>query len=253
HLLDIRSPKLFNLVKKIKPEFICQLAGINVISKAAANPAEDVSIAVAGTVNLLQAVKDLKIKKFLYVSSCAVYGESRLPAKENTVINPSIFYSLSRATAESYVNFYAQNFGLPTVVVRLTNVYGPRQTAGTIPRWLRSLDKNEPLILEGKGEQIRDYLYVTDAANGLISALQKLQGVYNLSTGEAISMREIVLALGQVIGQIPKVDYCPIPAGEIINRVFDSSALARDTGWQPQVPLLDGLRLTLKWWKEKVK
>ena len=56
-----------------------------------------------------------------------------------------------------------------------------------------------------------------------------------------------------MIGQIPKADYCPIPAGEIINRVFDSSALARDTGWQPQVPLLDGLRLTLKWWKEKVK
>ncbi len=253
HLLDICSPKLSALIKKISPHYVCQLAGVNVVSAANNNPSHDLSVAVVGTVNLLSALKDLKIKKFLYVSSLAVYKSSDKPIKENDDIEPTSFYALSRVTAEGYLNYYAENYGLPQVITRLTRIFGPRQLAGTMPRFVKAALESEPLLLPGQGESVRDYLYVTDAAQGIFQALQFGQGVYNLSTGEGISFRELALAIGQVIGEVPKVNYIALDSGEALISVFNSDKAQAQLNWSPQVPLIEGLRLTFKWWKEQGK
>jgi len=252
--LDIRSPKLVDVIKKFQPAYVCHLVESSTVGQAQINPVSDASITVVGTVNVLQAVKNLNLTKFLYVSSCAIYGQaSQTPTSEAIPPEPASAYAMSRLAVENYVEYYADSFGLPAVIVRLTRVFGPRQLKGSVARFVQAALRNEAFELEGRGEQVRDWLYVTDAVAGLQTALLQGRGLYNLSSGQGISMRELVLTFGEVMGMVPKVSYIAPVVGEPLNNIFSCNLARRELGWQPEVPLLDGIRLTLKWWKEQKK
>jgi len=252
--LDVHSPKLVDIVKKFQPNYVCHLAGNPVVSQAQVDPANDAAITVVGTVNILQAVKNLNLTKFLYVSSCAVYGNaSQSPTSEAIPPEPDSAYAMSRLSAENYVEYYANSFGLPVVIARLTRVFGPRQLKGAMARFVQSALKNESFELVGRGEQVRDWLYISDTVAGLQAALLHGSGLYNLSSSHGISMRELVLTFGEVMGMVPKVNYVAPIVGEPMNSVFSCNLARRELNWQAEVPLLEGIRLTLKWWKEQKK
>ncbi|MBI5465819.1 MAG: NAD-dependent epimerase/dehydratase family protein [Candidatus Kerfeldbacteria bacterium] len=256
HKLDVRSPQLSILVRKLKPDYICHLAAQRSVVQGSLHPAQDAAVNIVGSLNLIEAARTLDLKKFLFVSTAALYGAAReLPTGEEAEQRPSSPYALAKQTVERYLNYYAQGEGLPVVVVRPSNVYGPRQDAssegGVVAQFARAALHNEVLLIEGRGEQTRDFIYVTDVASGLLAALQSGFGVYNLSSGQEVSIRELVVRLGEVLGSVPKVNYAPARAGDIGRSCLASRRAERELGFEPQVPLLEGLRLQLKWLSEQ--
>lgn len=252
--LDIRSDKLQPLLKSLKPAYLCHLAAQVSEPASRADAAADAAVNIVGSLNLMEAVKNLRLKKFLFVSTAALYSQAKIwPTPESAPLQPVSPYGLAKFTVEQYLNYYALNFGLPYVVVRPANVYGPRQQAdadgGVVAIFCQAVLRRAPVIIEGSGQQTRDFIYVTDVAQGIVAALRQGQGVYNLATGEEVSIRQLILHLTTLIGQVPAVKYGPARPNDITRSCLDNKKASRDLNWQAVVPLLDGLRQTLHWYK----
>lgn len=257
HKIDIRSPKLPALLKKIKPDYVCHLAAQVSVPESIKQAAHDADINIVGTVNVLESVKNLHLKKFLFVSSAAVYGQPHIiPTPEDAPLNPLSPYAWSKKTAEDYLKYYESNYGLPWVVVRPANIYGPRQKTvgetGVIAIFVNNFLSSKPLLIEGKGYQTRDFIFVSDVAQGMVAALQKGEGVYNLSTNQEVSIRDVVRSLGELSLTMPPLDYLPARINDIERSVLDNTKARRQLSWEPITPLLEGLRLTVKSLKEGI-
>lgn len=253
--LDVRSPQLKALVNKIKPDYVCHLAAQVSVPDSVREAANDAAINIVGTVNLLEAVKNVNLKKFLLVSSAAVYGQPHLiPTPEEAPRNPLSPYAWSKKTAEDYLTYYESNYGLPWVVVRPSNIYGPRQKVkgetGVIAIFVNNFVNNKPLLIEGKGFQTRDFIFAEDIALGMVAAMQKGKGTYNLSTNQEVAIRDVVRALGELSLTMPPLDYVPARENDITRSALDNARALRELKWQPSTPLLEGLRQTVKWLKE---
>jgi UDP-glucose 4-epimerase len=197
-------------------------------------------------------------KKLLYTSSAAVYGEpATIPTGEAEALDPRSPYALSKHTVERYLEYFSHSVGLASVVVRPANVYGPRAgtagEGGVVSVFARSLTTGTPLTIHGHGDQTRDYIYVTDVAQGMLKAIEQGNGAYNLGTGHDISIRELVVRFGEVVGTVPRVDYAAARPHDIKRSALSPRRAERELGWKSQVPLTEGLRLTLKWFKDNPK
>jgi len=258
HKLDVRSAKLGALVARLKPAYVCHLAAQPSVVRSQADAAHDASINIVGGLNLLQAVRSLNIRKFLLVSSAAVYGDpATVPTAETDSLDPCSPYALSKHTMERYLEYYAREQAMPVVTVRPANVYGPRQgvggEGGVVGVFARAILKHNPLTIHGRGDQTRDYVYVGDVAAGLAAALESGSGAYNLSCGRDISVRELVIKFGEVLGVVPRVTYAPLRPGDPKRSALSPRKAERELDWRAQVPLVEGLRLTLRWLKDNPK
>ncbi len=252
--LGIQSPKLRELVRRLEPNYICHLAAQRSVVRAQADAAADAEVNIVGSLNLLEAVRAIKLKKFLFVSTAGVYGEpEQLPTPETAELRPSSPYAMAKHVVEQYLGYYEQ-LGIPTVVVRPANVYGPRQDAsgegGVVAIFCRQLLHGEALTIVGHGQQTRDFVYVTDVAAGMVAALHDGRGSYNLATSHELTVRELAIRLGSIAGQVPRVAYLPPRAHDLPRSSLSSEHARRELSWQPEVPLEDGLRQTLRWFKE---
>lgn len=255
--IDIRTRAFRQLIKNLQPDYLCHLAAQRSAVSSLSRPVPDADINIIGTVNTLAAAADLRLKKFLFVSTAAVYGTPRqIPVPEEADIQLTSPYAVAKYAAERYVSYYDASGQLPTVIVRLSNVYGPRQAAGAeggvVAKFALALLTNQNLVIEGRGEQTRDFLFVKDAVDGLIKALQTGRGIFNLSSGREISIRELVVHLGEVVGSVPSVSYAPQRPGDILRSSLLPLRAKRELDWQAVTPLTDGLRQTLKWYKELI-
>ncbi len=256
--LDVCSPKLSTVIARLKPTYVCHLAAQSSVPRSQADPVHDAEVNIVGSLNLLNALAGSSVKKVLFTSSAAVYGEpTTIPTVETENLDPRSPYALSKYTIERYLDYYTRTSGLATVVVRPANVYGPRAGAGgeggVVGVFARALTVGQPLTIHGHGDQTRDYIYVTDVAQGMLAALQQGTGVYNLSTGRDISVRELVVRFGEVVGTVPQVEYGPLRPGDVKRSALSPRRAERELGWKPQVPLTEGLRQTLKWFKDNPK
>ncbi|MFZ5390812.1 MAG: NAD-dependent epimerase/dehydratase family protein [Patescibacteria group bacterium] len=255
--MDIRSSKLGDLIKKIKPDYVCHLAAQVSAPKSVKEPALDADINISGSLNLIKACQSLKLKNFLFVSTAGVYGDGvDLPTDELAPLKPLNPYSFSKLTVENFLNYFKADLNWPTVVVRLSNVYGPRQKAagegGVVAVFSESLLKSQVLNIQGRGFQTRDFIYVEDVAKGISQALLKGQGIYNLATGRPTSLLQLIQGLGEVIGQVPKVKYVPPREGDIKDSCLKPDKARRELGFKAEVPLTEGLRRTLLWFKKSL-
>ncbi len=253
--LDVRTQAFRSLVRDWRPDYICHLAAQLSVVDSVREPTKDASVNILGTVNTLAAAAGRSLKKFLFVSTAAVYGQAReIPTPEDSDLQLNSPYAVSKYSAEQYLSLFESNGQLPAVIVRLSNVYGPRQRysgeGGVAAKFAAAVLSNKKLVIEGRGEQTRDFLYVSDAVQGLIIAMEKGRGIYNLSTGQEISIRELAVKIGEVAGTVPNVTYAPARPNDVKRSSLSPIRAKRDLGWQAQTPLTDGLRQTLKWFKE---
>lgn len=253
--LDVRAAAFRDLIKELRPDYVCHLAAQRSAERSRTDATADASINVVGTVNALSAAAAARVKKFLLVSTAAVYGEAReLPTPEHGAIQLTSPYAVSKYAAEQYVAYYDATGGLPSVIVRMSNVYGPRQDAsgegGVVARFAAALVGNKSLTIDGRGEQTRDFLYVVDAVQGLVQALLDGRGLYNLAVGEELSIRELAVKMGEVAGVVPEVHYATARADDIPRSALSALKAQHELGWRPATPLTEGLRQTLKWYKE---
>lgn len=255
--VDVRTAAFVDLIKELRPEYICHLAAQRSATRSREDATHDAQINIVGSVNALSAAAIKGVKKFLFVSTAAVYGNTRVvPTPEDSEFQLNSPYAVSKYAAEQYVSYFQSSFNLPTVIVRMSNVYGPRQDAssegGVVAKFALAIVNNKSLTIEGRGEQTRDFLYVADAAQGLMAALLEGRGIYNLGTSQEVSIRELAIKLGEVAGVVPQVNYSPARLDDIPRSALSAVRANRELRWQAETPLTDGLRQTLKWYKESL-
>ena len=210
---------------------------------------------VDGTFNVLQAAKAAEVKRFIYIASSSCYGiPDKYPTPENAEIRPQYPYALAKRIGEELVMHWAQVYNFPALSLRFFNVYGPRsRTSGTYGAvfgvFLGQKLARKPFTVVGDGEQTRDFTYVTDIAQAiLVSAKSDRVGqIYNVGSGATVSVNRLVELLGGERVHIPK------RPGEPDSTFADISKIQSELGWEPQVPIEDGVAEILKhidYWRD---
>ena len=217
-------------------------------------PIDNFDLNARGTLLALWAAKESGVGRFVFSSSNAPLGDNAYPASEDKPLAPLSPYGAGKATGEAYCSAFHGAYGLPAVAVRFSNAYGPRSArkSNVIPLFIRKIMAGEPLTIYGDGTQTRDFVYVSDLANGLIRAAETPDvggEVFQLASGVETSLNDLVRMLGEVSGTTPEVSYEPPRAGEI-QRNYSLIDKARSRlGHAPEVPLSDGLARTWDWFQ----
>lgn len=213
---------------------------------------------VTGTLNLMVAARDAGVRRFVFASSSAVYGDrAQPPLVESLPPAPISPYGLSKLVGEDYCRIFHELYDLETVALRYFNVFGPRQDpqsayAAVIPRFVAALlDSGRPVIY-GDGEQSRDFAYVANvvAANMAAMTAPVAAGkVYNVGCGEQMSLNRLLLELIRLTDCSAWPEYLPAKAGDIRDSVADIRAAREDLGYAPKSSVIDGLRETIAWYR----
>jgi len=248
---DIRAAACEEIFAKEKPEYVIHQAAQANVGKSLADPAEDASVNVAGTINLLENCRRSGIRKIVYASSAAVYGDpERLPLTEDAACRPLSPYGVSKLTAEYYLAVYAANYGLRYTALRYANIYGPRQAregeGGVITIFIDDLLAGRNLTVYGDGEQTRDFVYVGDVAAANFLALTRGDnGIFNIGSGGSIALNRLADELSKASGITPKIERQAPRPGDIRHSCLANGKAAAELGWQPRTGLAAGLRLTV--------
>ena len=257
--LDICDHGIWELVSKVNPRAVYHLAAQGSVSVSAKDPMLDIKVNVNGSMNLLQAVRDLdKAPRFIYISTGgAIYGDvapTSLPASENMVAKPLSPYGASKLAVENYLRVFGHLYGIDYGIIRPANVYGPRQNphgeAGVIAIFSRAMLEGKQVTIFGDGNDERDYIYISDFIEiALVMARSGLQGPYNIGNGYGISVNEIFRLLAALVPSDTPAIYGPPRAGDIGKIALDVRAATRDLGWGATTSFEDGLRQTVEWFR----
>jgi len=203
-------------------------------------------VIVGGTRNVVETSRRLGASIFVNISTGgAIYGETPVCADESVPVDPQSNYGRFKAKAEKIV----ESSDLRAVTLRLANIYGPRQRTdlegGVIAIFIGCWKRGEPITLFGDGSYQRDYVYIADVVESVLSALSGTHaGVYNIGTGVATSVNELVSALTSILGPPPTMRVAPARPGEVLRGCVDPGKAAHEGLWRPRTALLEGLRRT---------
>jgi UDP-glucose 4-epimerase len=256
--VDIRDKeKLSQAVAEFSPEIINHHAAQIDVRKSVEDPAYNAQVNEVGTLNLLDAAVKAKVKKVIFSSTGgAIYGEveKKSGADENHPQEPISPYAITKRTAELYLYAYKANHGLNYTVLRYGNVYGPRQDplgeAGVIAIFCGKMLKGEQPTIYGDGNQLRDYIYVTDVAEVNLLVLDKGDNqIYNIGTGKGTSVNDLFAILKTVMKFEQAAVYAPARVGELFRSVLNCKKIRKALDWKARTSIKKGLKLTLKWYK----
>ena len=253
HRADVRdAPAITEIVAGVRPQTVFHLAAQVDVRRSLADPGHDARTNVEGTINVLEAARLAGCERVVFSSTGgAIYGDTeQLPTPESVAPLPMAAYGQSKFCAERYLGLYERLYGLSTIALRFGNVYGPRQDphgeAGVIAIFCGRLLRGEPPTIYGDGTQTRDYIFVADLVQALLSAGEATAGgVVNIGTETETTVLELLRVLSAHHGPgAPEPRFEPARTGEIDRSCLDAT-LARDVlGWRASTPIADGLRQT---------
>lgn len=255
--MDIRNPELGQVFEVEQPDMVNHQAAQVSVPRSIADPVHDVSVNVAGLMNVLEHARRHDVRKVIFASSCAVYGDpEQLPIREDHPLSPLSPYGQSKRTGEHYLELYRRLYGLSYTALRYANVYGPRQDpfgeAGVITIFVEAMLAGLPVTIYDDGEQTRDFVYVGDVARANLQALDRGDnGVYNISTGRPVTVNRLFQILRELAGYDRDPRYAPPRPGDIRHSVLDPAQAMRQLDWQPAMPFEEGLKLTIEFFKER--
>jgi UDP-glucose 4-epimerase len=230
------------------------------VRRSVTDPIYDAGVNIIGTLNLLQNSIKFGVKKFMFASTGgAVYGEQDyFPADENHKQQPLSPYGISKLSVEKYLYFYKEVHGLKYTILRYANIYGPRQNplgeAGVVCIFLDKILAGDQPIINGSGEQTRDYVYVKDVVKAnLLTLNEEESDIYNVGTGIETSVNELFRLINQNFNNSIKEVHGPAKPGEQMRSVITSEKLFKKFGWKPSTKLEDGLRETIEYYKSLAK
>jgi UDP-glucose 4-epimerase len=246
-------PKLWTLLQEV--DVVYHLAARVSVPESILYPRDYNNVNVGGTVALMEAMRDVGVRRVVLASSGAVYGDlGEQPLKESVIPNPRSPYAVSKLAAEYYVRTIGGLWGIETVSLRIFNAYGPGQHLPAshppvVPHYLKQAQRGGTLVVHGNGSQTRDYVYVDDVISGMVAAATapNIDGmVINIGSGRETSVSELIKCVQDVTGSNAEVIYNPKTSGGV-SRLCADLALARDKlNYRPSIELEEGLRLTVK-------
>jgi len=256
HEGDIRTdaPHAF---EKARPEVCFHLAAQADVGTSVERPDFDADVNVVGTIRVLEAARAHGTQIVFSSTGGAIYGECDGPAGEDSPRQPLSPYGIAKLSAEEYLRGWNRLHGARHVALRFANVYGPRQAAslegGVVAIFLERLAAGTPTTIFGDGGQTRDFVYVTDVVRGMLAAVGRDGGTFNIGTGIETSVNELHEACRRAAGSTDSPSYAPARSGDVLRSVIDPTRAWRELGWQPQVSLADGLRATWEWIRSLTK
>jgi UDP-glucose 4-epimerase len=254
HVCDIRSERLAAVFEASRPEALVHVAAQAAVSRSVADPLFDASVNVLGTIALLEAARRTGVGRVVYTSTGgAAYGDTDvLPTPEDHPMRPTSPYGVSKVGAELYLGCWTGLTGASALTLRLANIYGPRQDpqgeAGVVAIFSDRLVRGETCIVNGDGEQTRDYLYVEDVADAVARALTRedATGALNVATGRGTSVNELYRRLAGVAGVTAAARHGPARPGEQRHSMLDVTRAKQVLGWTASTSLADGLTRTYR-------
>lgn len=246
-----------SLVRKLmsRTDTVFHLA-VQCLVKCNENPVLAHEVNVGGTFNTCLAAYESHAK-IVYISSSEVYGTYEVPITENLPTEPQSIYGLSKLMGEEHVKHFNEYYKVPAVIIRPFNAYGPNhrndQYSAVITAFIRRLENGEYPIIEGTGEQSRDFTYVTDTAEG-IALLSKLEHgeIVNIGSGKATTIKDLATTLLEIYGMEKKFIFTEPRPNDVFKLEPDTS-LAKSYGYKPSIALNEGLRKYVAWWRKNAK
>jgi UDP-glucose 4-epimerase len=256
--IDIRSDQLGEVFEKEKPQVVDHHAAQMDVRRSVVDPLFDADVNVLGSIKLIELARQHNVERFIYISTGgAVYGEPEyLPCDENHPINPICPYGASKHTVEHYLYMYHELYDLDYVVLRYPNVYGPRQDphgeAGVVAIFTGLMLNGEPVIINGDGNQERDFVFVGDCARGNLLALttENANTIFNLGEGKPTTVNDVYRELKQITDYQLSADHGPPKVGETRRIYLEAKKAAEELDWQPSVGLNEGLTETVEYFKK---
>jgi len=254
--LDVRDPEFAQLIESERPEVIDHHAAQTMVRVSTEQPLYDTRVNVQGIINLLTAAAKAGVRKVIFASSGGtVYGNCQhLPISENEPFAPESPYGISKTTSEFYLRYFAANYGVHYTALRYANIFGSRDTISSehvITVFAKRLLQGQPPIIHWDGEQAKDYLYVDDAVQANLLALDRGDNqAYNIGSGKPVSVNDIYRLLVKMTGINIEAQHGPKRVGDVRLFYFDCSKAGRDLGWQPAVPFEDAVAHTLDWFRK---
>ena len=246
-------PKLWTQLQDV--DCVYHLAARVSVPESVLYPREYNLVNVGGTVTLMEAMRDVGVRRVVFISSGAIYGDQPIqPLKEEAIPAPRSPYAVSKLAAEYYVRTIGALWGIETVCLRVFNAYGPGQHfppvhAPVIPNLLRQSSLSGTVVVQGDGNQTRDYVYVDDVVNAMATAATALnvnQCIINVGSGHDTSVRELVRLTLQVTGGHPEVVFNPRNERGPSRMCADLTLAREKLNYQPTIPIETGLRMTLE-------
>ncbi len=243
-------------------DFVLHQAAVASVPRSITDPLGCNRSNVDGTLNLLLAARDAKVKRVVYAASSSAYGDTpTLPKREDMVSNPISPYAVAKLAGELYMQSFYRVYGLETVCLRYFNIFGPRQDpsspySGVLARFITFMLRGQQPTIFGDGEQSRDFTYIDNAvAANLLActapAAQVAGSVFNIATGHQASLNRTLTLLRPITGYQGPVQYGPERAGDIKHSFADISLAQRQLGYQPNVSFEEGLKRTVAWYREQ--
>ncbi len=245
-------PKLWTLLKGV--DCVYHLAARVSVQESILYPVEYNAVNVGGTVSLMTAVRDARVKRVVFTSSGAAYGEQQeQPVRETARLKPESPYAVSKMAAEGYVLALGALWGIETVILRIFNAYGPGQSippthAPVIPKFLKQILGGGSLVIYGDGKQSRDFVYVSDVVDALVAAAKATnidRAVINVGSGQEVTINALVNTIERVTGRTAHRLYNEMESGGVSRLVADVSLAREKLDFKPKVDLETGLRRTL--------
>src|SRR5579884_2802607 len=255
--MDVRDDNLTRIFQDFKPEIVNHHAAQHSVAISSRDPRYDADVNVMGLLNLLENCVKANVRKVIFASSGATFGTpDRLPMDERTPQRPESPYGITKMVSEHYLNFYKAEHALDFTALRYGNVYGPRQDpngeAGVIAIFIGRFLSGQAVRIDWDGEQTRDYVYVEDVAAANLAALDRGSGQsYVIGTGKKTSVNQLYDALVKITGFKAPIEHAPKRPGDARSIVFDPLLAKAELDWTAKVDLIEGLRRTVDFFKEK--
>jgi UDP-glucose 4-epimerase len=247
--VDIADPDaMARLADNVRPRAIYHLAAQASVTGSVTDPRRDCVVNVLGTLNVLEAAAKAEAPVVFASTGGALYGNDvELPTSEDAPTSPLSPYGASKLAAEGYTLAWSMRTGVPHAVMRLANIYGPRQSpygeAGVVAIFSRRLWSGEAPILYGFGRATRDYVHVADVVRALRLA-EGRAGVYNIGTGKETDVDTVLVHLQHAAGAKIEPVRRPLREGELERSCLDPGRARRELGWEPEIDLAEGLQQT---------
>lgn len=252
---DIRDGALLNnMFRLFNINKVVHLAAMAGVRKSIDSPQEYVDIDIKGTVNLLEISKKYRVSKFIFASSSSVYGKNPTPFREDDYINIQISpYAVAKRSGELYCRTYNELYNLPIICLRFFTVYGPRQRPEmAIHLFTKSIDEGKEIAIYGDGKSSRDYTYVNDIVDGIISSMELdcSFDIINLGNSYPIQLNKLINIIEQKLGKNALKRYVPIQTGDVDHTCADISRAKNLLNYNPSIDIETGIERFVEWYKK---